>query len=60
MTPSATDHHEQTFDMDDPQSIHDFIQEADVVEGPQELYEMVAELWPELLSKVKPPREMMH
>jgi hypothetical protein len=60
MRPSTTEHHEQVFDLDDPQGIHDFIEDADVVEGPEELYEMVAELWPDLLHKLKPPRAMMH
>ena len=45
---------------DDPQRIHDFILDADVVEGPDELYSIVAESWPELLHKVKPPRALMH
>jgi hypothetical protein len=49
-----------TFSTRDEQDIHDFIESADIVEGPEELYEMVAELWPELLHKVKPPRALMH
>jgi hypothetical protein len=28
------------------------------VSGPDELYVIVQELWPELLHKVKPPRSM--
>ena len=43
---------------DDIQGIHDFIAEADIVSGPDELYVIVQELWPELLHKVKPPRSM--
>jgi hypothetical protein len=44
----------------DIQGIHDFIVDADIVEGPEELYAIVAELWPNLLHKVKPPRSVMH
>ena len=44
----------------DVQEIQDFIRDADIVEGPDDLWPMVAELWPELLHKVKPPRSMMH
>ena len=42
------------------QGLRDFIKDADFVEGPDELYELVSELWPELLYKVKPPRALMH
>jgi len=45
---------------DDIQGIHDFIEDADIVEGPDELYAIVSQLWPELLHKVKPPRALMH
>ena len=31
-----------------------------IVEGPEELWMIVAELWPELLHKIKPPRSLMH
>jgi len=44
----------------DVQGLHDFIENADIVEGPDELYAIVSELWPELLHKVKPPRALMH
>jgi hypothetical protein len=44
----------------DAQGIHDFIAQADIVEGPDELWELVAGLWPELLPKLKPPRALMH
>lgn len=44
----------------DLQGIYDFIQDAEIIEGPDELYAIVAELWPELLHKVKPPRALMH
>jgi hypothetical protein len=42
------------------QGLHDLIEDADLVEGPDELYAIVSELWPELLHKVKPPRALMH
>lgn len=45
---------------DDIQGIHDFIVDADIVEGPDELWEIVAQLWPELLPKIKPPKALMH
>jgi hypothetical protein len=45
---------------DDIEGIYEFIQDAEIVEGPDELYVIVAELWPELLHKVKPPRALMH
>ena len=45
---------------DDLQGIHDFIADADIVDGPDTLYALVAEAWPHLLHKVKPPRSLMH
>jgi hypothetical protein len=45
---------------DDIQGIYDFIADAEIVAGPDELYTIVSELWPELLHKVKPPRSLMH
>jgi hypothetical protein len=48
------------FEEDDLDSIHDFVKQADLVDGPIEIYVIVAELWPELLYKVKPPRHLMH
>ncbi len=45
---------------DDLAGIRAFIEDAEIVEGPEELYAIVAELWPELLHKVKPPRARMH
>jgi hypothetical protein len=45
---------------DDLQGIYDFIADAEIVAGPDELYTIVSELWPELLHKVKPPRSLMH
>jgi len=44
----------------DVDGIHDFIESADIVEGPEELFELVKGLWPELLHKIKPPRALMH
>jgi hypothetical protein len=49
-----------TLNAADTQEIHDFLEDADVVDGPAELRVIVAELWPELLHKVKPPRAEMH
>jgi len=40
--------------------MYEFLVNADVVEGPPGLRGLVAELWPELLHKVKPPRREMH
>jgi hypothetical protein len=47
-------------DVDDLNEVYDFLVNADVVEGPPALREIVAELWPELLHKVKPPISEMH
>jgi len=48
------------FDLDVVEEIHQDLLDHDVVDGPPELKELVEELWPELLHKVKPPRELMH
>jgi hypothetical protein len=57
----TADCRDETFDMDDNvDEIFEFLQDAEVVEGPPELYALVAELWPDLLHKVKPPIELMH
>jgi hypothetical protein len=40
--------------------MHEFLESAEVIEGPPGFRELVAELWPELLHKVKPPRSEMH
>jgi len=55
-----TNHRDRTFSVDDQRGIYDFLVESEIVEGPDELYVIVAELWPELLHKVKPPRALMH
>jgi hypothetical protein len=55
-----TKYHHKELVTDDIEGIHDFISNAEIVEGPDELWSIVAELWPELLHKVKPPRAMMH
>jgi hypothetical protein len=49
-----------TVDADDIIAIHDFIEDADIVKGPDELYGLVEKLWPEVLHKVKPPCSKMH
>jgi hypothetical protein len=50
----------QHIDCDDLDEMHELLVEADVVEGPPALKEIVAQLWPELLHKVKPPIGEMH
>jgi hypothetical protein len=50
----------KTLESGDLQNVHDFIQDADIVEGPDDLYAIVAELWPNLLHKIKPPLSLMH
>ena len=45
---------------DDINAVYEFLANAEVVEGPPGFREMVAELWPELLHKVKPPISDMH
>jgi hypothetical protein len=44
----------------DLDEIRDLLVEAEVVEGSPVFRELVAQLWPELLHKVKPPRSEMH
>ena len=45
---------------EDIQGIYDFIRDAEIVAGSDELYAIVAQVWPELLHKVKPPLSLMH
>ena len=47
-------------DVADLEQILDSLLDADVVEGAPGLREVVEELWPELLHKVKPPLSSMH
>jgi hypothetical protein len=47
-------------DLDDLDSVRDFVLRAAVVDGPPVLHAIVALHWPELLHKVKPPSERMH
>ena len=44
----------------DLEGLRDFVVRNEVVSGGDELYAIVAQLWPELLHKVKPPRSLMH
>jgi hypothetical protein len=56
----ASNNRFSTFSSDDLKGIRDFIKDAEIVEGSDELYAIVSELWPDLLHKVKPPRGLMH
>src|SRR3954468_7026817 len=47
-------------DTDDLNEMYEFLVNAEVVEGPPGFREIVAELWPDLLHKVKPPISEMH
>ena len=47
-------------DDDKLEQIRQFVAARDIVELPDAYYYMVEALWPELLHKVKPPRELMH
>jgi hypothetical protein len=47
-------------EIEDINEVNEFFLNAEVVEGPPGFREMVAELWPELLHKVKPPISEMH
>ena len=51
---------QHSVDCDDLDQMHELLLEADVVEGPPGLREIVAEMWPELLHKVKPLVSEMH
>lgn len=58
---SMTDRTTKTIEveMNDLDQIYDFLLNAAVVEGSLEFREIVAQLWPKLLHKVKPPRSEM-
>jgi hypothetical protein len=45
---------------DDIEEVRQKLITHDVVDGPPELRDVVATLWPELLHKVKPPLSEMH
>jgi hypothetical protein len=60
MRTTKTKYESRSLDMDDVGGIRAFLEDADVVDGPAELRTIVAELWPEFLHKVKPPRSEMH
>jgi hypothetical protein len=42
------------------EDMRQFIVDHDITEVPSTVYHLVETLWPELLPKVKPPRELMH
>jgi hypothetical protein len=42
------------------QQIRRFVDAHEVVELPDAYYYLIEALWPELLHKVKPPRDLMH
>lgn len=47
-------------DLNDLESVHAFVMNAVVVDGPPVLHAIVALHWPELLHKVKPPLAKLH
>jgi hypothetical protein len=47
-------------DITELKQLHEMLVDADVVDGPPELRDLVQELWPELVHKVKPPKSEMH
>ena len=50
----------QAFEVDELDEVHALLLDVDVVDGPPELRDIVAQMWPELLHKVKPPLSEMH
>ena len=50
----------ETLDDDELERIRLLILTHEVVDGPPILLSVVRALWPELLHKIKPPRELMH
>ena len=53
-------HVHPTMSDEELEHIRQLIIDHDVVDGPPPLRLLVAQLWPELLHKIKPPRELMH
>jgi hypothetical protein len=49
-----------SLNLDDLDSLRDFVLKAAVVDGPPVVHAIVALHWPELLHKVKPPAAKMH
>ena len=60
MQPDPDENAAVDVDCDTLEEMYELLLEADVVDGPPGLREMVAALWPELLHKVKPARSEMH
>jgi hypothetical protein len=50
----------ETLDDDEIEKIRIALEENEVVSGPPLLKLVVEELWPDMVHKVKPPREQMH
>lgn len=50
----------ETLDDDELERIRLLIVAHEIVDGPPILRRVVEALWPELLHKIKPPREQMH
>jgi hypothetical protein len=50
----------ETMDDDELEKIRHLIATHEIVDGPPILRRVVEQLWPELLHKIKPPRELMH
>jgi hypothetical protein len=46
--------------IDDDEITRQLIVDHDIFDGPAALRELVAELWPELVRKIKPPFSEMH
>ena len=53
-------HVETTMSEEELEHVRQLIIAHDVIDGPPPLFYLVAQLWPELLHKIKPPRELMH
>jgi hypothetical protein len=56
----ASEGDEVTLELDDLNGIFEFLEPLEVVEAPVEIWDIVAEHWPEMLHKRKPPRAEMH